>query len=346
MSEDARLGLAAEYFALKQTQRNINKMYKVKQADRYSIVCQLREALRGCFPKYVIRTDISKFYESIPRREVIKKINDDNMLSNNSKKVIKQILYEYGRLSGQGKKGIPRGIGISAYLSELYMRKLDKKISKDPIVLYYARYVDDIIIVCTTQRNTVFLEDFAESSAEDAIKKSLQKAINEMDLQQNPNKTLFRKVDGKVTHCIDYLGYRFRFGKADVDVNLTKSKVEKYRNKIDFMFQDYEEQSRYDEKKARILLVNRVKFITGNTRLIGNKKNVFVGIYFSNKILTNLSYLRAMDCYLKYKISSLGNQRAKKRLEKLSFVTGFKDKTFHKFSRTDIGSITKVWKYA
>lgn len=333
LAKEKRLNLAAQFFALKQTQINISKLYKVKQADRYNIVCQLREALRGRFPKYIIRTDISGFYESIPRAALIKKINEDNLLTYNSKKVIKQILYEYGILSGQNLKGIPRGVGISAYLSELYMRKLDEEMLKSPSILYYARYVDDIIIVYTNSNPSI---------------KSLRvfsKSIIEKGLKRNRQKTSLTKVSGSTAHTIDYLGYTFKFGTGDVRVNITKSKVERYKSKIDLSFSDYEKNSKYNEKKARRLLIKRIKFLTGNTRLIGNKKNIRVGIYFSNKILTDHSYLKAMDCYLAHKTSSLNKERVKNRLSNLSFQKGFDEKVFYKFSKTDLENIMEAWKY-
>lgn len=52
---------AATFFALKQVQHNIRSLYKVKQANRHEIVCQLRELLGDKFPKYILRTDISSF---------------------------------------------------------------------------------------------------------------------------------------------------------------------------------------------------------------------------------------------------------------------------------------------
>ncbi|ESQ77086.1 hypothetical protein ABENE_23370, partial [Asticcacaulis benevestitus DSM 16100 = ATCC BAA-896] len=90
----------ASYFAIKQVQKNINKLYKVKQSNRYNILCQLRAALSDKMPKYVIRTDISSFYESVPRKEILDKINNDSLLTLTSKKMIRQILYSYGVLSG------------------------------------------------------------------------------------------------------------------------------------------------------------------------------------------------------------------------------------------------------
>ncbi len=331
LTQQQRYNLAAEYFVLKQTQRNIAKLYKVKQADRYNIVCQLREILKEKFSKCIIKTDVSSFYENITREDIIKKINNDNLLDYRSKKIIKQILYEYGQKS-VSEKGIPRGIGISAYLSEIYMRPFDEAIQNSPNVAYYARYVDDIIVVYTPAPNR---DSF----------KVLFKAINDKDLIRNKEKTSISRVDGKASHSIDYLGYNFKFGTGNIKVSLTESKVEKYKKKIDLTFNAYDEQSKYNETKARGLLVRRIRFLTGNTRLGGNKKNICVGIYFSNKILTDLSCLIEIDTYLEdKKVTFLQNDKVRKRLDGLSFTCGFEKKVFYKFSKEDLEEITEAWK--
>ncbi len=332
LTQQQRYNLAAEYFVLKQTQKNMKKLYKVKQADRYNIVCQLREILNDPFPKYIIKTDISSFYESIPSKDIIKKINKDNLLDYSSKKIIKQIMYEYEKKSGT-EEGIPRGIGISAYLSELYMRPFDEAILNSPNVMYYARYVDDIIVVYTPAPDYESL-------------KTLSKTIKDKGLCRNKKKTSIIKIDGTKNKFIDYLGYNFEFGTGNIKVSLTKSKVEKYKKKIDLTFNAYDEHSKYNETKARGLLVRRIRFLTGNTRLIGNKKNICVGIYFSNKILTDLYCLIGIDRYLEHKkVTLLQNNKAKKRLDGLSFKCGFEKKVFYKFSKEDLEEIMKAWKY-
>jgi hypothetical protein len=144
---------AATYFALKQVQYNIKKLYQVKQSNRYNILCQLKNLLNDEFPKYVIRTDIKDFFETIPGYKIEQKINHDHLLTTSSKKIIKQILSEYTRLSGD-KNGIPRGVGISSYLAELYMRSIDDEICSQKNVIYYARYVDDIIVIYAPQLNS------------------------------------------------------------------------------------------------------------------------------------------------------------------------------------------------
>jgi len=135
------------YFVTKQLQRNIYKTFKVKQASRKVIIDQLRLLLDDGFPKIIIRTDIKKFYESIPHKELLAKIEENSLLSFPSKKMIKKVLNQYWKiLVADGKKlssdervGIPRGIGFSAYLSELYLRDFDNKIKSLTNVTYYTR---------------------------------------------------------------------------------------------------------------------------------------------------------------------------------------------------------------
>lgn len=325
-------GSAPAYFAMKQVQYNIRKLYKSKQSNRHHIVSQVREVLSNEFPKYVIRTDISSFYESIPRCKLWEKINNDTLLTLASKKIIKQVLREYEALSGSDT-GIPRGVGVSAYLAELYMRDFDREIRKSSEVIYYARYVDDIFIVYSPEPNSDhsnFLKDIKEK-------------ISKLHLSMNPAKTQSFYVDGSVMHSVDYLGYRFKFGNDKARLSLTKEKVGKYKERIDLCFNKYDQEAKYDETRARRNLRKRVKFLTGNTRLLNNKKNAVVGVYFSNCLLNYTPCLKYLDLYLKKRISDSGLSSFS---GKYSFIQGFDTKKFHNFSEYDLKQIVEVWKYA
>ena len=98
--------------------------------------------------KVIIRTDIKEFYESIQHEPLLQRIHKDNLLTPFSRNILSGVLKSYKVKSGSNK-GIPRGIGISAYLAELYMRDIDNDIQDLRGVTYYARYVDDIIIIFT-----------------------------------------------------------------------------------------------------------------------------------------------------------------------------------------------------
>src|SRR5699024_10410218 len=52
-------------------------------------------------------------------------------------------------------KGLPRGIGVSAFLSELFMRDIDNQIRNLTDLVYYARYVDDIVAVFIPKSTTI-----------------------------------------------------------------------------------------------------------------------------------------------------------------------------------------------
>ncbi|OEG71233.1 hypothetical protein ATZ36_15640 [Candidatus Endomicrobiellum trichonymphae] len=53
--------------------------------------------------------------------------------------------------------------------------------------------------------------------------------------------------------------------------------------KIDLSFLDYDKKMKNNEKKALLLLKRRVKYLTSNTRLINNKRNIIIDIDFQLK---------------------------------------------------------------
>ena len=328
---------AATYFALKQVQHNIRRLYKVKQANRHQIVCQLRELLGDRFPKYILRTDISSFYESIPRKNLLKKLRDDPLLTLTSKKIIRRILFEYSAITGNDV-GLPRGIGISAYLAELYMRDIDRAIRDYPGVLYYARYVDDIFIIYCPPPNTGTM----------AFRRSIVTEFKRLGLIRNKNKTLIIKSDPSTTVSVQYLGYKYLIGSGSVELRMTDKKLDRYKKRIDLTFSAYDKKANKPKKtemQARALLEKRVRFLTCNTRLVNNKKNVVSGIFFSNSLLTKLDDLQDLDAYLTTKIAGLLKPRLQNRLSKQSFKHGFETRKYHKFSAQDLSKIVEVWKH-
>ena len=323
------------YFTIKQLQSNLSRLFIVKQANRFEIVNQVKALLNDGFPKYVIRTDIDDFYENIPHGPLLKKINDNNLMTPFSRKILLQILNKYKKLSGSDK-GIPRGIGISANLAELYMRDIDKDIMSLNGLSYYARYVDDIIIIFTPtaigQRRKYLSE--------------VKKVVAKFALELNEAKThRFNFQNLKQAYGLEYLGYKISFGKGPLKTRLTDKKITKYKNRIDSAFGHYLNLRRIDEKEARKLLVKRIRFLTGNTRLKNNKENILVGVYYSNCQLTEKEDLISLDDYLRTKINSTINlDRLKIRLKKYTFEEGFNARRFSPFRTHELQKIMKIWK--
>jgi hypothetical protein len=319
---------AENFFAIKQLQYNVRKSFKVKQANRFAIVNQINSLLTDNFPKIVFRTDVKSFYESIPQDKLLAKINDNPLLSFLSKKLIWKILKDFHELSGATDKvGIPRGIGVSAYLAELYMRDIDKAICSLKDVTYYARYVDDIIIVFTPTSNQT------TPTYIDQVKRIIESGTG---LEMHPKKTYeIDLVKGHAACKLCFLGYRFEFNnKKFQQIGLTRNKLKKYIQRITNAIHEYNTQMEFNSKAARRTLIHRFNFLTGNTRLENNKSNVLLGIYYSNSLLSQpLNDLVALDQFFYKKIDRyIDDTKLKNRLKKFSFKKGFEERKYVNFS--------------
>ncbi len=340
----------ANFFAMKHLQYIFHKLYDVKQSNRYHIVNQLKSLLNDKFPKYIIRTDIKKFYESIPSEILLNHLREDNLLTPKAKRLISQVIKDY-MVQSDSDKGIPRGIGISAYLSEYYMRKVDYEIQKISNVSYYARYVDDIVVLFTPTNTHSFPDYFA--SIKEIITSDYSLELNgrktsKIDLTKNSDKFLVNNKE-KSEYPLDYLGYSFnlqnRVKKSTIptlEVSITESKKDKIKDRIEKSFEAYS-MSR-DKNNAYRHIKNRIKFLTGNTRLANNKGNVLIGIYFSNMLLTNKDVIKELDLFLTEKIdSTIEKEQHKTKLLKFTFEGGFNNHSFHKFNTVKLSRILKGW---
>ena len=319
---------AENYFAMKQLQYNVRKSFKVKQANRFAIVDQVKALAIDNFPKIILRTDVKSFYESIPHDKLLSKINDNTLLSFFSKKLIWKILNDYHEIVETDEKiGLPRGIGVSAYMAELYMRDIDKEIASLENVTYYARYVDDILIVFTPY-TTYTVPPYI-----DKVKKIIEKGTG---LTINTKKTSeIELVKSSKYLELNFLGYKFNFENHKFQqIKLTETKINKYQSRVEKTLTDYNEQCKSNPKQARRLLIHRFNFLTGNTRLENNKANVLVGIYYTNSLLTDkLEDLISLDQYLHDRIDThISDPALRNRLKMFSFKQGFENRKYVSFS--------------
>lgn len=323
------------FFVIKQLQRNIHRIYGVKQANRHDLVCQLRDMLSSKFPFELVRTDISSFYESINRKRLVEKLDRDQLLSPASKKYIKQVLESYGKISGT-PTGIPRGVGISAYLAELYLRSVDKAIRAIPGLVLYCRFVDDIVAMFARPPTGNDLGSF---------KDRIIAIFGNNELTHNAIKTSEFKLADPGLKEFEYLGYRFLLSQGKLEISPSATKVEKYRARMDSAFADYWREKPVNPKGAFRKLVGRVKFLTGNTRLSNSKSCAVTGIYFNNSIATDLSSFEQLDNQLKIHIANLKRTSLQKQLKKLKFTTGFEQRRYHNFSTRELQMIVRLWKH-
>ena len=327
---------AETFFVVKQLQRNINRIYGVKQANRHDLACRVRDTLRSPFPFQVVRTDISSFYESINRKDLLGKLDADQLLSSSSKKFIKQTLDSYGALSGN-QKGIPRGVGVSAYLAELFLRPIDQRIKRIPGLVLYCRYVDDIVAIFAKPPAGKAMAPYSEQIA--AI-------LVDRGLAQNPAKTVAFDLGVIDALTFEYLGYRYTKAAGALTIAPSDAKLKKLADRLSASFEAYTALMPLDTRKAFRELIARVKFLTGNARLKNSKSSATTGIYYNNPLVTDVTGFSLLDTMLKTKALATKRPSLKKRLKPLKFAEGFQARRFHNFSARELRMIVEAWKNA
>lgn len=298
----------AVFFAMKQLQYNIYKTFKVKQANRHAILCDVKALLHTMMPLHIIRTDISGFYESIPQTVLLEKIEGNTLLSYKSKAFIRALLKIYDDCKDETKVvkgvGVPRGVGISPLLSEIYVRDLDSHIKSFIGTQFYARYVDDIFIILTTLPE-------GQKDAKDYFA-SLQAMFEKYGLilkdETDPKKKC-KLLD--VIHeddsfdPFDYLGYRITISRnkkqTTATFGLSENKIKHFKEKVDHIVAHFENKSKENIKEAYNDLFDLLNYITGNTKLFKSKAGVKVGLFYNNDLLDKIEDLDDLQQYLRTK---------------------------------------------
>ncbi|WP_421477857.1 antiviral reverse transcriptase Drt3a [Agrobacterium tumefaciens] len=322
------------FFIEKQIQYNISRLYKIRPASRDLIIPQIKSFCGGKLPIWGIRTDISDFYESVDHRKIIKHLKSDQLLDAPSIRYIQQILFSYSDLTANAV-GLPRGNGISAYLSELYMRPVDTAIKGLDNILYYGRYVDDIVVL--TVQDTSF-------TAADRLNQVSDVASDHGLALNNLKTTQFQNIN-PAHNRFDYLGYEFTLNDGKCNVDISNNKRDKYQRRIVRCFDVYLRAPARKRKKAEKLLFERVRFMTSNTKLFNNKSNAYIGVYYSNRHVTDMRKFTALDHALRNQIRRVASVRLQARLSSCSFVSGFSEQNFNYLNQDEFAQIIRLWKY-
>lgn len=339
---------------------NIKSNYSARSQDRKFIIESIISHLKDSYGYCVHRLDIKSFYESFDRREVIRKIKNDSILSKKSINLLESFFKELGSL---GVIGLPRGIGISSALSELMMTEFDEKISSLKSVLFYARFVDDILIISTPSLNKSLLMRHAGDFG-------LPKKI---EFHKSGDKISFSQVNkttdkGDRRKTFDFLGYQFELNNYDnhlgqmltykrreVSVSIAPNKVDKIKNRILKSFFSVLSSRRANADEIA-LLNKRIMFLSKNYLLPNSPKepNIYSGIYHNYNYVDNYDQLKEIDSFYQNllfgKSTRLNNRircslsfKTRRGLAKHSFLSGFKNKEFCRFTNSDFNEIKKAW---
>jgi len=322
-----------QILAMRFVQQALKTLYELRMPPRDILVSQIKSLALDGVPKYIIRSDVESFYESVRHKELLDGIHQAPELSVLIKRILTRLMKDYVVVSGD-VNGLPRGIGISAYLSEIYLSSIDAEIKRQEDIFYYARYVDDMVLMYAPQRKELA----------DQYLPTLSKILEAKGLKFNAKTKvidLLTEQKGK----FDYLGYTFDVSKSSLAVRLSQRKFDKYKSRIDKAFSDYASKSLFIPKKSEQELMLRCLFLTGNMRLFNRKSNAFIGVYFSNKFITETTQLSGLDSYYINKIKSITSPSLSRKLSKLSFAQGFKDKLFRNFDPKQLSELSRGWKH-
>ncbi|QRO31082.1 antiviral reverse transcriptase Drt3a [Chromobacterium violaceum] len=305
-------------------------------------------------PFKIYRLDIKSFFESFSNEEIYEKITEIKKLSPISKDIIFQLINEF---KNQGGKGLPRGIGISSVIADILMYNFDDHAKSRPNVFYYARYVDDIIIITRgSEEQSAFVSELSN-------KLPTGLAFN--------NKTKFYdipRIDIKSPNIFDFdfLGYNFSWNAEKykkqynsksyyrkINVNMTKNKVNTIKTRIIRSLIEYTQN--HDE----LLLIDRIKFLTGNFRIFDKKTLVgrMSGIYYNHSLIKNDSKsIQSLDNFIRdilfsknsrfsKKYSAIIPKKIKRKLLNFSFSNCLNSESFFHFHPIRIREIQRCWNH-
>lgn len=365
-----------DFFAMKQLEMNLKTSFNVLQSSRHKILSQIKILLRGNISKYIIRTDITSFFESIPQKELLLLIDGNEVLSQKSKQLIHQIFGTYNSiridnsLSVDNQIGIPRGIGISSYLAEIYMKGFDDEVKDLCNVVYYARYVDDIFIIMIPNIETIDKE--YEILVELIKKYKLSLHVEDSEKCKKIFINRDRKSNTIFCESINYLGYQIYIneknkGVTEVNFGLSQKKKKEMKRRIDCVFKYFNNRN-HNIKESQKILLSSLRLLSTNVNLLGAKSHIRTGIYYSNDLLDEKYYsdIKEFDEYLKGKLSNInpclalftGNKSKKQTAEEVrllyidklsdkilkicNFKKGYCNKVFSSISRATMINFKKI----
>lgn len=343
----------AEALLIRHVSENVRRVTGVKQSDRQEIVRSLRELLKEGVAFNVIKLDIKSFYESIDTGQIVSDLEEDSAFSRQSIKVLRSFC---DCLATQNIDGLPRGIGLSATLSEYLLRAFDAKMRAMAGVKFYSRYVDDMIVI---------------SQAREMPNATIEKASGFLPsgLEFNRSKTRpyrFKESDpgsaGTPEGCLSFLGYDLTVGKVESDersafrkvtLDIAAKKVARLKRRISKSILAFNNGGSFEDlrDRFRILtsnfayqdeLTDRVRYsgIRYNYSLIDPNaspaldaldrfsRNVVTSTHPNNRLLPNLS------------------KSERHALLSFGFKAGFVENRFFSFKQDRLHTLIGCWLHA
>jgi hypothetical protein len=352
----------SDELTLRKINENITKIAKIRKADRDSIIANIEVLLTEGVQYRIYRLDIKSFYESISFSEVSKRIESVKLLSLPTKRHILDILRCY---QAAGNSGIPRGLSVSATISELVLSDFDKSVSSHTEVFFFSRYVDDMILITSGEENKRKFVKWIKSILPQGLilndKKQLIRERARVYTEKGAAPLTITTTEPSID--FEFLGYHFKItdhpkndGKKPrvVDLDIAPTKVTKIKTRIIKSLLSYAKNKDFE------LLEDRISFLCSNFSVIDadRDRKRLAGIYHNYHRVTyeKSEALPFLDNYLTKVITS-GQGRAchlffcntkdsqRRKLLQWSFRRGHEKKIYVHFSDKRLSEIQRCWKY-
>lgn len=325
----------SSYFLIKQLERNIREAFDVTMPNRHRMMSQVSSLLSNKTPKSLLRLDVASCYEHISHDALRQMLRDQSRLGQTTQHFLEQLIQDYAELTGSSS-GLPRGVGISSFLAEAFLKTVDSEIRLLPGVTYYARYVDDIVIIVT---------DVNHDQIAMQVRDRLTDALRRRGLSRNRKKERSLSSSDNSMRRITLLGYELtaRLPTGEVKLDISTTRYAEYIRRMDTAFARY---SAAPGEGAATALDKRVQLLTSNQRLWrpgGFNSN---GIRFSHRAMrVPSSRLTKLDEHLAKLIdANCPDVDVRTRLSRHGFVEGFSRTRFMRVGQVRREQLISVWR--
>lgn len=346
-----------DQLVLRKMGANLKRYLTKTHTNRSRVTSSLRSLLEEAVPYTIVRLDISAFYESINSAILIESIESLTNLNPYTKLQLRNLLKHYENLGGTG---VPRGVGLSSILSDLYMQNFDSKVSGLDQVYYYARYVDDMILVVNPKKSAVIVSEI-ENILPTGLKLNEKKTrccsacldINTSDKRCYRDSAL----------VVEFLGYEFlvenpaklpsQGKRRKVRTEISRAKVDRIKKRMMRSLLSFARNGDFQ------LIRDRFKYLSSNFGITDKNtgKRVLAGIFYGYPLLNdNAESLRELDAFLRALIfhqhgrfsganAVAFSSKQRRKLLAFSFVKGHRERNYVNFSTRRIGKIQECWRH-
>lgn len=337
---------------LRKAAQNIRRITGTKQASRIEIVRRLKLLCEEGLSFTVAKMDISNFYPSIDQDFLSSQLSKRLMTAPSTRTVVGSLIQQ---CKVHSVNGLPPGLAISAELSEFYMQDFDRRMRERLNTHYFARYVDDIVLILPELENPKSLKMLVQ----EALPKGLKLNFSKSKIFQFTNAKMKTPT---VEHSFDYLGYGFSVFHRDkgknisrrVKLDIASSKVRKNKTRIVKSLLQYLDDGNFDD------LRDRIRILTCGYQFFDQRqqKKQSAGLQHTYSLIeSNAPALAELDRFFSGMVlcrsGAVGRRlafaltnRQRKELLKYSFINGFTQRVHFRFSADRLAELMKCWKYA